>query len=99
VFSTKDDLDTAWNWFQISTSNLCTSGAQTWSYSNINPATTRGRIACFTKADLSTGLPQLMFTYDDRLLLGIIIGDDSTTTAQLYDFWKTDAGALVPPSE
>jgi len=99
LFSTKGDLDKAWKWFNIASIDTCNGfGTQEWDYNNINPDVTRGRIACFTKSDLNSTNPQLMFTYDDRNLLGIIIGNDTATVSTLTDDWNNDDG-LVPPSQ
>ena len=99
LFSSSDDLDTAWNWFGITSTDTCTGyGGQTWSYNDIDPAISRGRIACFGKGDLSTGNPQLMFTYADSNILGVIIGDRTASITSLTADWDNDDG-LIPPAQ
>jgi hypothetical protein len=39
-----------------------------------------------------------MFTYDDKNLLGVIIGDDTATIATLTADWNQDDG-LIPPTQ
>ncbi len=98
-FASSADLDKAWNWFHITSTDNCNGfGNQTWTYNDYSPDLTRGRIACFTKSDIGSGFPQLMFTYDDLNLLGVIIGDSNATVTTLTDDWNANDG-LVPPTQ